>query len=84
MKKLMSAITVALFCLSCIPALAANVNKDDAATIAKDLKGIGVKKAELIVAGRKDGKYKDGEDLAARVKGIGPKTVEKNGTMLKF
>jgi len=59
-------------------------NTDDAATIANDLKGIGMKKAELIVTGRKGAKYTDSEDLATRVKGIGPKTLEKNAGKIKF
>jgi len=42
------------------------------------LHGIGVKKAEKIIAFRKEnGCFESIEDLA-KVKGIGPKTIEKN------
>jgi competence protein ComEA len=84
MKSLIVAVLALLMAVSVSVSMAANVNTDDAATIAKDLKGVGVKKAELIVAGRSDGDYKDGADLASRVKGIGDMTVEKNADMLDF
>lgn len=64
---------------------AADLNKDDAATIAKDGMGIGTVKAELIVAERtKNGPFKSWEDLKMRVKGFGPATIEKNKTTLTF
>ncbi len=66
-------------------ALAVNVNKADAAAIAKELKGVGKAKAEAIVAERKqNGPFKNAEDLAARVKGIGPATIKKNQGNLQF
>jgi competence protein ComEA len=53
-----------------------NINTADAATIAGSLKGIGMKKAEAIVAYRKEnGPYKAVDDLMS-VKGIGQKTLE--------
>ena len=61
-----------------------NVNTADAQTIADSLKGVGLKKAEAIVAWRtENGKF---EDLAAleQVKGIGQKTVEKNKENIQF
>ena len=65
--------------------LAADLNKDDAATIAKDGMGIGTVKAELIVVERaKNGPFKSWEDLKTRVKGFGPATIEKNKTTLTF
>lgn len=65
--------------------LAADLNKDDAATIAKDGMGIGTVKAELIVADRtKNGPFKNWEDLKMRIKGFGPATIEKNKTTLTF
>jgi len=55
-----------------------NINTADAATIAAELNGVGLKKAEAIVAYRaKNGAFKTAEDLA-KVKGIGLKTVSKN------
>jgi len=55
-----------------------DVNKADAGTIAMELKGIGLKKAQAIVAYRDaNGVFKAIEDLA-NVKGISDKTIEKN------
>jgi competence protein ComEA len=55
-----------------------NINTDDAKTISKSLNGIGMKKAEAIIAYRnKEGDFKTYKDLT-KVKGIGPKIVEKN------
>ncbi len=64
-----------------LPALAlagpVNVNTADAETIADELKGIGLTKAEAIVEYReKYGPFKSAEDLAL-VRGIGERTVEK-------
>ena len=55
-----------------------NVNTADAATIASTLTGVGVKKAEAIVAYREaNGRFDAPADLT-KVKGIGPSIVEKN------
>jgi competence protein ComEA len=61
-----------------------NVNAADAATLARELVGIGPSKAQAIVAHReKHGAFRSAEDLA-RVKGIGAKTVERNRELLRF
>jgi competence protein ComEA len=61
-----------------------NVNSADAATLARELQGIGPAKAEAIVAHRdKHGPFRSAEDLS-RVKGIGAKTVERNKDFLRF
>ena len=63
---------------------AVNVNQADAATIAEELKGIGLSKATAIVAYReKNGPFKTIEQLT-EVKGIGLKTVEKNRQDIKL
>ena len=55
-----------------------DINKADAATIAKELNGIGLSKAQAIVAYReKNGAFRSAEDLR-KVKGIGAKTLERN------
>lgn len=61
-----------------------NVNTADAATLAKELVGVGPKIAEAIVAERANGPFKDAEDLVKRVKGIGEKFVENNQDNLLF
>lgn len=61
-----------------------NVNTADAKTIAKELSGIGLSKAQAIVAHReKNGPFKSAEDLA-KVQGIGAKTVERIKPDLRF
>jgi competence protein ComEA len=61
-----------------------NVNAADAATLARELVGIGPSKAQAIVAHReKHGAFRSAEDLA-RVKGIGAKTVDRNRDLLRF
>ena len=61
-----------------------NINTADAQTIASNLNGIGLKKAEAIVTWREEhGKFTDLVELE-QVKGIGQKTVEKNKENIKF
>ncbi len=61
-----------------------NINTANAQSIASSLNGIGIKKAEAVVAWRKE--HGNFMDLAAleNVKGIGPKTLEKNKENIKF
>jgi competence protein ComEA len=68
--------------LACIPFWAfagpVDVNTADAATIAAELKGVGLSKAQAIVEYReKHGPFKSPEDLSL-VKGIGDRTLELN------
>ena len=64
-----------------LPAFAAepvDINSADAKTLAEGLNGVGMSKAEAIVAYRDEhGPFASAEDLAM-VKGIGDKLVEKN------
>jgi competence protein ComEA len=61
-----------------------NVNSADAKTLAKELQGVGMAKAEAIVSYRqKNGPYKTADDLA-KVKGLGKKLIEQNRANLKF
>jgi len=55
-----------------------NINTADAETLARELNGVGISKAALIVAYRDShGAFKTADDLA-KVKGIGKATIEKN------
>lgn len=55
-----------------------NINTADANAISENIKGVGPKKAEAIVAHRKShGPFKSAQELI-NVKGIGQKTIDKN------
>ena len=61
-----------------------NVNTADAKTLARELEGVGMSKAEAIVSYRqKNGPFRSADDLA-KVKGIGRKTIEQNKSNLRF
>lgn len=61
-----------------------NVNTADAATLARELHGIGPAKAQAIVAHRdKHGPFRSVDDFA-RVRGIGRKTVDRNRDLVRF
>ncbi|MGH8130080.1 MAG: ComEA family DNA-binding protein [Steroidobacteraceae bacterium] len=61
-----------------------NINTADAKTLARELQGIGMAKAEAIVSYRqKNGPFKSTDDLA-KVKGLGKKLIEQNKANLKF
>jgi len=79
--KLFQVIFISLFVALASLAVQADpvdINTANAMVISKTLKGIGLKKAQAIVAYReKNGKFKTVEDLA-KVQGIGKKTVALN------
>ncbi len=55
-----------------------NINTADAQTLSKNIKGVGLKKAQAIVAFReKNGEFEKIDDLM-KVKGIGSKLLQKN------
>jgi competence protein ComEA len=61
-----------------------DINKADAATISKELQGIGLSKAQAIVSYReKNGAFKTAEDLL-KVKGVGAKTLERNRANIRL
>jgi competence protein ComEA len=82
MSKLIQALIVTL-----MPALVlagpVDINSADAATIAKELHGIGLSRAQAIVAYReKNGAFRSADDLR-KIKGIGAKVLEKNRAFIK-
>ncbi len=84
MYKLIKSILVAWLLSVASLALAEPLDINAATTeqIADSLDGVGKAKAEAIVQDReKNGKFKSVDDLA-RVKGIGPATIEKNRAKL--
>lgn len=77
-KSVLLALVLSLACFAAFAGAPVNVNTADAPAIADAMKGVGLKKAEAIVAYRKEhGAFKSLDQLAA-VKGIGLKTVEAN------
>jgi len=59
-----------------------NINTANAQSLSKNIKGVGLKKAEAIIAYReKHGKFKTVTDLT-KAKGIGNKLLEKNKGLL--
>jgi competence protein ComEA len=61
-----------------------DVNTADAKTLARELQGIGMAKAEAIVTYReKNGPFKSADELA-KVKGLGKKLIDQNKANLKF
>lgn len=78
---------LALCLAMALPALAAtpvNVNQADAQTIATSLDGIGISKAEAIVAYRKaHGPFKNVDELG-NVKGVGQKTLTRNRDAIRL
>ncbi len=61
-----------------------DINQADAPTLAKELEGVGLSRAEAIVAYRQEnGPFKNIEDLL-EVKGVGPKILELNRGNIKL
>ena len=79
MKSLLRLSLSTLICISLnATADPVDVNSASATSLAENLKGIGIKKAEAIVEYRKvNGRFGSAEELA-KVTGIGAKTIEKN------
>ena len=83
MSKLIQALIVAL-----VPVLVwagpVDINTADAATIAKELQGIGLSRAQAIVAYReKNGAFRNADELR-KIKGIGAKVLERNRANIKL
>lgn len=84
LKGLGAAVVAAMLLAPAAFAGPVNVNSADAATLAKELNGVGLSKAQAIVDYRKaHGPFRSAEDLA-KVKGLGSKTVDRNRPNLRF
>lgn len=61
-----------------------DINTADAKTLARELKGIGLSRAQAIVDYReKNGPFKSADDLA-KVKGVGMKVVDENRSNIRI
>ncbi len=85
-RQSLVALTIGLLLLlfgSAVPAAQVDINTADAATLAKELKGIGMKRAQDIVEYRqKHGPFKSADELAL-VKGIGPASIARNRDIIR-
>jgi competence protein ComEA len=78
MKWIQTILMSLLLSVSALAAQPVNVNTADAQTIADSLSGVGLSKAQAIVAYREaHGTFKHVDELV-NVKGIGLKTIDKN------
>ncbi len=78
----LAGLAVALLPL-CVLAGPVDINTADAKTIARELKGIGLSRAQAIVEYReKNGPFKNADELV-NVKGVGMKVVEQNRPNIK-
>ena len=78
MKSIIAFLAAGLMAINAWAAHAVNVNTASAEEIAEALTGIGVSKAEAIVAHRQlHGEFKHADELV-KVKGIGLRTVDLN------
>ena len=83
-KGLVAAVMAAVLLAPNALAGPVNVNTADAKTLARELNGVGMAKAEAIVAYReKNGPFKGADDLV-KVKGLGKKLVDQNKANLRF
>ena len=83
-KGLGAAILAAMLLAPAAIAGPVNVNTADAKTLARELQGVGMAKAEAIVSYReKNGPFKGADDLV-KVKGLGKKLIEQNKANLRF
>ncbi len=82
LKHTLAAITVSFSMMSM--AYAVNINTADAQSIADELNGVGIKKAEAIIAWREANGQFSTQDELTNVKGIGPKTVAKNSAEIQL
>ena len=81
MKQLLWALLLVSFNIFAAPV---DINKASAQEMSESLKGVGLKKADAIVAYRKaNGPFSSIDDLA-NVKGIGEKTIAKNKDNLQL
>ncbi|HET9819285.1 MAG TPA: helix-hairpin-helix domain-containing protein [Rhodanobacteraceae bacterium] len=84
-KKTLAALALCLaFTLPAFAASPVNINKADAQTIANSLDGIGLAKAQAIVAYRSaHGPFKS-VDAVGNVKGVGDKTLARNHDAIRL
>lgn len=78
MRKIASMLMAGLLAFSAWAAQSVNINEASAEEIAEALKGVGMSKAEAIVAYReRNGAFRHADELV-NVKGIGLRTVDLN------
>ena len=82
MRKILTLLLASFFSLAAWAVNPVNVNTANAEEIADSLKGVGISKAEAIVAYREmNGKFIHVDELV-NVKGIGIRTIDQNRGMI--
>ena len=93
MKSMLAAVILSLTAWFAVPAFAeapaeplvtVNINNASAAEIAETLNGIGLTKAEAIVAYREENGGFESVDQLAVINGIGPATIDKNRELISL
>lgn len=85
MKNVIRLFTLTLFLMfsSLANAAVVNINTADAQTMAENIQGVGIKRAQAIINFREEhGPFKSVDELT-QIKGIGLKLVEKNRANLR-
>ena len=84
MKALLTLLTVMLLAAAAWAAEPVNVNTASADEISQSLKGVGLSKAQAIVAYREaNGSFKHADELV-NVKGIGIRTIDQNRGLIEL
>lgn len=78
MKRLCFALAALLASLPALASMPVNINTADAGTLAQSLDGVGMAKAQAIVAWREANGGFESADQLAEVKGIGQSLVDRN------
>jgi competence protein ComEA len=82
-QSILLACAIALTPMAAVAGGSVNINTANAQTLARMIKGIGLKKAQAIVAYRtRHGRFKTVDQLQ-NVKGIGKKTIDRSRSVLK-
>ena len=76
-------ISLALTPFSLFAATPLDINTATATELSAIMSGIGIKKAEAIIAYRDANGHFESISQLARVKGIGPKTIDRNHTVIQ-
>lgn len=84
MKRRILALAALLLTSPAFASTPVNINTADASTIAQSLDGVGLSKAQAIVAWREANGAFESADQLTQVKGVGPSLVDRNREAIRF